>query len=237
MKRDFELAPSKENTREIEQPRIIKFDLDQIKQHFDNNINEINRQFDVAETLIKSGKYEDASNIWRYQIVFLESAFDFYLHEITKFGLSNIFENQWEKTDKYLNIGIELGLIEKVLHGNVDKDWFDIFINKNYSSITMLSFENFKNQMNLIGIEMKAIADYSFYNPNSSEKTLDKMKVFIDEIYRRRNEIAHQSDRKHNTAEKNSISKSEVKNSIEMIVKIVDGIHSEVLKKQPRNES
>ena len=40
----------------------------------------------MADELFESGKEEESRNIWRAQIVFLESAFDFYLHELTKNG-------------------------------------------------------------------------------------------------------------------------------------------------------
>lgn len=146
MERNLELNPSEENIRDLHQPLFVKFPLDQIKQHFDSNILEIEAQFDVAESLIHENRRDDAENIWRYQIVFLESAFDFYLHEITKYGLANIFEGQWDKTTKYQNIKIDMELIEQVLHGNADKEWFAIFVNAMYAKTTLVSFDSVKDQ-------------------------------------------------------------------------------------------
>lgn len=231
MERNLELNPSEEDIRDSQQPPIVKFQLDQIKQHFDSNVLEIKAQFDVAESLIIENRKEDAENIWRYQIVFLESAFDFYLHEITKYGLANIFEGQWDKTPKYQNIKIDMELIEQVLHGNVEDEWFAIFVNDMYAKITMVSFESVKDQMKLIGVEIQKVADCAFYDLNSDEKTVDKLKRIVNGLYHRRNAIAHQSDRAHATAEKNNITRGVVEAFIADIIKIVDAIHGEVTEK------
>ena len=231
MGRNLELNPSEENIRDSQQPLIVRFPLDQIKKHFDNNILEVKAQFDVAESLINENRKEDAENIWRYQIVFLESAFDFYIHEITKYGLSNIFEGQWDKTPKYQNIKIDMELIEQVLHGNVDGEWFAIFVNNMYAKITMVSFESVRDQMNLIGLKIKKIADSAFYDINSNEKPISKLKRIINTLYDRRNIIAHQADRKHENAEKNSIDRNVVEAFIQDIVKIVEAIHIEAKEK------
>ncbi|MCM1106988.1 MAG: HEPN domain-containing protein [Blautia sp.] len=228
MERSLELNPSKENIRDSHQPPIVKFHLDQIKQHFDSNIIEIEAQFDVADSLISENRREDAENIWRYQIVFLESAFDFYLHEVTKYGLASIFEGQWDKTPKYQNIKIDMELIEQVLHGNADSEWFAAFVNDAYAKTTMVSFDSVKDQMNLIGLELQKIADCAFYDVNSDEKTMDKLKRVVDSLYYRRNAIAHQSDREHATAEKNTITKETIEEFIMNITKIVEAIHREM---------
>lgn len=231
MERNLDLNPSEENTRDSQQPLIVKFQLDQIKQHFDSNILEIKAQFDVAESLVNENRKEDAENIWRYQVVFLESAFDFYLHEITKYGLANIFEGQWDKTPKYRNIKVDMELVEQVLHGNVDNEWFTIFVNDMYAKTTMVSFDSVKDQMNLIGVEIKKVAHCAFYDLDSDEKTIDKMKKIVNGLYHRRNVIAHQSDRKHETAQKNEITKDMVEKFIVNITRIVNAIHSEITEK------
>lgn len=49
--------------------------------------------------------------------------------------------------------------IEQVLHGNVEDEWFVIFVNDMYSKITMVSFESVKDQMKLIGVEIQKVVD------------------------------------------------------------------------------
>lgn len=95
--RSLELEPRQEGTREKAAPVIVRFCLNEIEEHFDENLRYIREQFSMADELFESGKEEESRNIWRAQIVFLESAFDFYLHELTKFGLSEMFAETGKK--------------------------------------------------------------------------------------------------------------------------------------------
>ncbi len=85
--RDISLPARKEGTREKFHTDVVQFDLDEIKNHFIDSMSAIDAQFIVAEDLINSGKAAEAENIWRAQIVFLASTLDFYMHELTKYGL------------------------------------------------------------------------------------------------------------------------------------------------------
>lgn len=88
----LELSSRLEDTREKKISRIIKFELDEIKFHFIEDISAIREQFNVYDKLIKEENHKCAELILRSQIVLLVSAFDFYLHEITNFGVNKIFE-------------------------------------------------------------------------------------------------------------------------------------------------
>ena len=88
--RNLDLMSRNEDTRDKFHTEVIRFELDQILQHFEEAIQTINAQFDVADELIESGKITEGENIWRAQIIFLASAFDFYMHELTKYGLCDL---------------------------------------------------------------------------------------------------------------------------------------------------
>lgn len=88
--RNLELIPRREGTREKVTPAIVKFQLSDIENHFKENIQYIRAQFYIADNLLQEDREEEAKNIWRSQIVFLESAFDFYMHELDKYGLQYI---------------------------------------------------------------------------------------------------------------------------------------------------
>lgn len=190
---------------------VIKFELNEILQHFNENIEAINAQFLVADELVLEGKLEDGKNIWRSQIVFLESAFDFYMHEITKYGLGKIFDGDWKATEKYKNIKVKMEIVEEALKDTKNTNWFSEFVNRFYISVTMVSFDSVKQQMNLLGIKIQEVANGAFWEPDSTEKTRDKLKRRLKELFERRNLIAHQSDREHTNAKKKDISKEIVK--------------------------
>lgn len=103
----------------------------------------------MADDLWNSGKKEEAENIWRAQIIFLASAFDFYMHELTKYGLCQIYEEQWDRTEKYENIQVKMKDVEEALKSGEEIDWFLEYINSYYQGMTMVSFDAVKEQCNL----------------------------------------------------------------------------------------
>ena len=74
--RKLNLSPRAENTRD---PLIVKtpvqFELHEIKGHFDESLNAIRKQFDVAEYLLSVEKFKESENIYRSQIVFFRKHF------------------------------------------------------------------------------------------------------------------------------------------------------------------
>lgn len=229
--RNLELESRTENTREKFCTDVIRFELEQILQHFEETIQAINAQFDITDELVKNKKITESENIWRSQVVFLSSALDFYMHELTKYGLCEIYDGNWKQTDKYNNIQINMRFIEIALKSGKDIDWFLEYINGYYRGITMVSFDSIKEQLNLLGIEISSVADKAFYERNGVEKTKDKLKRRLNELFSRRNIIAHQTDRAHTDAQMKDITKEIVQSFIQDIKKIVLAIDEEARNK------
>jgi hypothetical protein len=229
--RNLDLATRNEDTRDKFHTRVIRFELDQIRQHFAETVQAINAQFDVADELLKSGKEIEGENIWRAQIIFLASAFDFYMHELTKYGLCEIYNENWERTNKYENLQVNMKVIEVALKSGEDIDWFLEFINGYYRTITMVSYESVRDQLNLLGIKLAHVADGAFFQRGGTENTKNKLRRRLNELFGRRNIIAHQSDRAHTDAQVHGITKEIVQNFIEDIEKIVSSIDAEARNK------
>ena len=217
-----------EDTRDKFHTEVIRFELDQIMQHFVETIQAIKAQFDVADGLRLSGKIIEGENIWRAQIVFLASAFDFYMHELTKYGLCEIFNENWDRTDKYEHLQINMKVIEVALKSGEDIDWFLDYINGYYRAITMVSFESVRDQFSLLGISLPDVADSAFYQIGETEKTRDKLRRRLNELFGRRNIIAHQTDRAHADARIKMITKEIVQDFINDVEKIVGAIDTVV---------
>lgn len=200
-------------------------------QHFSDTIQAIHAQFSVADELNRAGKCIEGENIWRAQIVFLASALDFYMHEITKYGLCEIYDESWEKTERYNNLQISMTALEIALKSGEEIDWFLEYINDYYSRITMVSFDSVRDQLNLLGIDIIDVANGAFYKRNGTEKTKNKFKRRLNELFDRRNLIAHQTDRKHINAQVENISEEIVINFINDIEAIVKAIDMEARKK------
>lgn len=230
-KRNLDLMIRNEDTREKFHTEVVRFELDQIMQHFTESIQAIYTQFEVADELIAYGKIKEGENIWRAQIIFLTSAFDFYMHELTKYGLCEIYDENWERTEKYSNLQVGMKTIEIALKSGEDIDWFLEYINDYYKAITMVSYESVKDQLNLLGIDLKNVADRAFYNRGEREKTRDKLRRRLNELFSRRNIIAHQSDRAHTDAQVKNITKEIVQDFMDDIQRIVNSINEEVMNK------
>lgn len=122
-------------------------------------------------------------------------------------------------------------VIEVALKSGEDIDRFLEYINNYYRSITMVSYESVKDQFNLLGINLVNIADRAFYQRKGTEHTKDKFKRRLNELFSRRNIIAHQSDRAHTDAQVKLITKEIVQNFICDIEKIVRSIDAEIRNK------
>lgn len=123
-KRELSLHPRVEDTRDkITIEPVIQFSLSEIKERFDETIVGIEGQFALAESLIEDGRTESAKEIYRSQIVFLESALDFYIHEISKYGVISIFTNKWSKTERYSNFKIPMSIFEKGIRNPESTTW------------------------------------------------------------------------------------------------------------------
>lgn len=230
--RNLDLMARNEDTRDKFHTGVIRFELDQIMQHFAETIQTIKAQFNVADKLLESGKVTEGENIWRAQIVFLASALDFYMHELTKYGLCEIYNENWGRTDKYDNFQVSMKVIEVALKSGEEIDWFLEYINNYYQTITMVSYESVKDQLNLLGVNLTDVADGAFRQRGETEKTKDKLKRRLNGLFSRRNFIAHQMDRDHADAQVKNITKEIVESFICDIEKIVNSIDTVVRSKQ-----
>lgn len=206
---------------------VIKFDLDEIKQHFDENLRLIKEQFSIIEQFSVENDAEKIRTIYQSQIILLESAFDFYLHELTKYGLSEMFVGNWEKTKKYNNISVKMSIVEEALGNRNEHEWFLKFINESYKSVTIMSFSSVKDHLNLLGLDLDEIANKVFYVRGAQEKPNDQFKNRLDKLFDIRNIMAHQSGRRHADAQLENITAEMVESSIDIIEKIVLAIHEQ----------
>lgn len=225
--RNLELTPRNTDSRERRPIRTIEFELEAIMNRFNINLTSIKTQFLLADQLKDSGntQYKD---VLRSQIVFLDSAFDFFMHEITKYGMNHIFNGTWAKTEKYNNFQIRLGAISEVLKNPEQENWFLDIVNDSYAEDTFMSADSVIGQLNLIGVKWQNVAEKAFYEQGSSIPTKDKFKNALNSLFRRRNKIAHQADSSHETGEKLEIERSDVEIHINNIEKIVNSIKEEI---------
>lgn len=156
--RNLELTPRSIGTRDRRHSRTIQFELSAITNRFTNNLLSIKSQFELAEQL-KAENNIQYKDVLRSQIVFLDSALDFFMHEVTKYGMVQIFQGVWEKTERYDNFTIRLGEISDVLRNLEQENWFLDIVNDSYAEDTFMSADAVIGQLNLIGVKWQSVAD------------------------------------------------------------------------------
>lgn len=224
MRRDLSLSPRVEEKRELKVIELpIQFSLKEIKEHFEESLNEVKAQYTVADLLNKNGNENDGKTIWRSQVVLAEGLLDFFIHEMSKFCLFKMFTGQWTKSEKYYRFMVPMSKVEDAINTVNSKDWFFEYLNDRFSRDVFLSNESMKDQLNLIGIDFSKTMERAFSKESKDPIKYGK-KVVID-LFQRRNDIAHQNDRSHASAKKQDITKEFVEKYITNIELIVNAIY------------
>lgn len=207
-----DIRPRQQDTRNKE---VIKIptDLAKIQDDFDINIKNVENKFALTDAL-KNGNLSSAEDIWRSQIVFLDSTLDFYIHEITKYGMSKIINDEWETTSDFKKYKVSMEFAKTIINSPENLSLFLEEIDKINQRLCFMYSENIKQQLKLIGVSV------SFNNDEVAT---------INNLYKRRNEIAHQADCTNGT--KNSITEADVKNFIDCVKKLQTKIQEAVKSK------
>lgn len=161
--------------------------------------------------------------------MFLGGSLDFYFHEITQFGIMQMYDEIWQETKPYKNLNIKLGTILGVLKGEKDDSWFIEFINYEYSKISLISYDSIEKAMNMIGLHMYQIANKIYGEEIERKERVIKLKERMNRLCERRNCIAHQFDMFHENAEKKPIHINTVREFIEDAKEIVDVVYKLML--------
>lgn len=226
MNRDLALKPRKEDVRDKQKKaQVIEYDLVTIKQHFDEGLSIIKEQFEIADSIIESGNNSKAEYIWRAQIVFLESILDFYIHELSKYAMVAMYSNRWKKSDKYKNFMIPMKSLEECIENQESSMWLLETANTKFSREVYLGYESMKDQVNLIGLDFSGVLQKAF-------ESLEAGKLIIRKLFDRRNQISHQLDRKHTTAEQENITREFVLENIQNVEKLVSSIHNAAIENE-----
>lgn len=224
--RKLTLSPRLEETRSVRPvPTPMQFSLIQIKEHFSESLEDIKHQLTIADNAKDNGNETACKTIWRSQIVLAEGILDFYIHEISKYCLVRMFSGVWDKSERYYNsIKLPMSEVEKAIFASESNSWFFGYLNEIFKRDVYLSLESMKDQLNLIGIGFSEVMIRAFPN-TTNEQSIANGKDIVREMFKRRNEIAHQLDRNHASAEQNDISKEYVEDYVSKVEAIVNAIH------------
>ena len=80
MERKLGLSSRNENSRNMLVPDMHVSKLDEMYEQFCKNVETVKEKFHIAEQLDNVHEEKAVKDIYRSQIVFLESALDYYMH-------------------------------------------------------------------------------------------------------------------------------------------------------------
>lgn len=225
--RNLALNSRVESTRDRKKqsPLPQQFSLEEIKQHFDEGLQAIKELDDVVTSLSQAGNDSGCKAIWRLQIVLIESILDYYIHEISKYSMLRMLSGGWDKTEKFDNFMIPMYKVEEALSVAKSDDWFFEYLNDRFSREVYLSKENMRDQLNLIGLNYSEVMVKAFPRDKEQTSIQDGSKI-ISELFKRRNEIVHQNDRSHASAEQADIKKDYVDEEISNVETLVLAMQS-----------
>ena len=152
-KRELDLVPRVEavrDERKIQPP--VHFSLAEILQHYSESYEAIRNQFVVADQMLQEGNEEACKMILRSQVVLAEGLLDFYIHELSKFCMFQMFAGQWNKSDKYNQFMVPMAKVEEGLAATESREWFFELLNNRFGREVYLSLESMRDQLNMIGI-------------------------------------------------------------------------------------
>ena len=133
------------------------------------------------------------------------------MHKIFAYGIKKMFNEEWEKTDQYNQIKVDLPIVENALLNPEDTSWIEKIIEDFRAKDTFMSSKRVVSALNTIGIKFDDIAVALSYTSSNY------LMIKIDEIYKRRTDIVHYADIDISTQTKNNIDKIFVQNAINTI--------------------
>ena len=235
-KHDFskeDINSRKVSSKEQRTPSELKIEgLETIQSRFDEAMNDIKGLSNIYTKLSSDEKIDKETttslqDLLRSQVLLMESALDLYMHEVSKYGISKMFNNHphWRETVSFRNYKVTLGNLKDIYYGEKDeKDMANMISNMlQYSSY--MKFDAIIDQLVMIGVIAQA---------DSVPNEIANFRPVITDLSERRNIIAHASDRdfkKDFLGRKQKIEERDVIHYYDELIKFVSVIQKYLLNK------
>ena len=195
---------------------IVVPELSMIEGNFQSSLDSVSKSLASSSLILDK---EMRENSLRAQVVFLESAFDYFCHCILKYGFRKVLLGDWRPSEKYENFLVPMSVVKQA-QSSGDEDYYVDFLNRKISPMTFLDPAVLKDNLNLIYPSMlEEVAERAY--PSLKDPT-SLLKEKLKSLYDRRNRIAHQDDREHANLKRRSISKEEVEGYRDDLALITD---------------
>lgn len=160
--------------------------ISQFKQNIDR-VRNIHAIYNILN--IKTTEVIDVSDVLRAELVLVVSAFDYYVHEVVRQGMLEVFQGKRVETPSFRKFTVSLECLREAISNPSTFDWLENEI------IIRNSWKSFQ-QAEKVAEAIRLISDINLWveianklgkNPNDLKSTLN---LIVD----RRNKIAHEAD-------------------------------------------
>ena len=214
------LSPRNTNSRKCRDTATV-FKLETIEADFKVVLDTIDKNLLEAQEFEKNGKLSFACDLYRYQIAFLCSGFDYFIHCLYKNKAEKMFDGSAPRTDLFLNTGINMSdVLDAIDNRSINNPtWLINFINERIATETFLDVAKFKKGLNFMSKELFCeLASNVFSGDRSSQ--IDKLTTKLDNLFKRRHAIVHQNDRLHSSGQQQAIDLNYVIDQKDFIEKV-----------------
>lgn len=197
------------------------------KQHFDDNIGRvkvIGGLYDALSDLTTS--ILDASDLLRSQIVMAVSAVDYYIHEISRQGMLEIFDGRRNPTESFLRFQVSMVTLQQI-SSSVSSSRI-LLENEIREKHSYLSFQH----PDKIGDAIRLFYPDPLWPSvaTSLSISVNDVKTRLKLIVERRNKIAHEADMDPSfPGARWPITKHDVQSTIDFIEKVCGSIHTIII--------
>lgn len=211
------LIPRKVETKQASPLSCIVFTIDEMEANFKSSMDSFNDYIAESIALEKDGKSNFAQDINRFLLANLESVFDYFVHCLIKLAFQNIFLQTWPLNPRYEKFSIPMNVLNELLADNSNPEPLIRYVNERTSADTYLNYEKFK--------DIVACVSQNFLEQVVTDLYPSKhagLKAFMDDIYNKRNLVAHQDGRINLTGKKVEFTIDELIHYRDQISKLVD---------------
>ena len=195
-------------------------------QKFRVNMERVDAMAGLYEALSRlTAPVMDVTDLLRAQIVMTVSALDHYIHEITRIGMLEVYNQTRPSTDAFLNFQITMNAAMTGLAGPSVDTWFEMEIREKHGYLAFQHPDKIADAIRLFSSRELWPSVASQLN-----MTVQDVKNQLRLIVQRRNKIVHEADLDPSyPGSRWPISISDAENSANFIKDICEAIHSVVV--------
>lgn len=195
-------------------------------RHFRENmvrVRSLGGQYEALHRLLTSAV--DCSDILRAQFVLAVSALDYYVHEITRLGMLEVYSSVRPQTSAFLRFQVTMEAAMMGITRTGNGDWFDDEIKDRHGYLAFQHPDRISEAIRLFSsVELWPSVAMILGLP------IDEVKTTLRLIVERRNKIAHEADLDPSYPDTRwPISASDATSTVDFIERVCEAIHVSVI--------